>query len=510
MAQKQQSTVAQHTEDRHAAARALFAAASEHSHMPRNAWRLLATALAFFDAAMQIDAEQASRIGRDMVLAAPFHDLSSEEQCVIASVLAFQRCKLRRQRETAFLRLKRRDRALALQLAALLRLADGLSEHASLPIAVQHEDGRAVLLIGGSRTARRLAAVEERAERWREVIGEIELRPVAARELAALGSNNVGSNNDGADIVVEVDMAGRDVVKPGGDTLMHSAARRELRRLFEKMLGHAQKVSQSDDPEDVHNMRVATRQLRAALQIVDAVFSPDVINGFHKGLKRVARALGAVRDQDVLLQHVRAYRETLSESEQSSLDPLEHAIEQSRAAAREQLSQELCSKRYKKFVRQFAIFLTSPEIGLAQPPLTGMPPRVRDGAGSLLWQRYEELRAFEVVMLHADDVTLHHARIAGKRLRYALEFFAEALGSQAAEQITLLIKVQDALGSLHDGMVARDLVASLGMADNAGSQSYLAARAVEDEELRGELLTAWNNVVDQATCRQLADMLVGL
>ena len=497
MAQEQQSL--SRTEVRQQASQALFAAASEHSNIPRYAWRLLATALAFFDAAMQIDARHAGRIARDMVLAAPFDDLSVEEQCIVASVLAFQRRKLRRQRETAFLRLKRRDRTLALQLAAMLRLADGLSEPGTLPVAAQREDGRTVLLIGGS-----LSAIDAHVERWRKAFGDLEIRAVAAHELA------VPTSSDSMDEVGEIDMAGRDVATLNGDMLLHRAARRELRRLFEKMLGRARKVQRGDDPEDVHKMRVATRQLRAVLDIVDAAFAPDVIKECNKRLKRVARALGAVRDQDVLLQHVRAHREMLSEDAQSSLDPLEYAIEQKRAKARDHLLAELHSKRYKKFVHQFATFLTSPEAGLAEPPLTGVPPRVRDGAGSLVWQRYEELRAFEAVMLHADDVTLHHARIAGKRLRYALEFFAEALGPQANEQITLLTNVQDMLGSLHDGTVASELVTSLGMADDAGAQGYLTARAAEGEQLRGELPTIWNKIVSRDTRCQLADMLVDL
>jgi CHAD domain-containing protein len=502
---KQQTAPAARTEDLHAAARALFGAAHAAGRLPHSAWPLLVTAMAFLEAARQIDAAHASRIARDMVLAAPFHDLSGDEQCIVASVLAFQRKKLRRQRETAFLRLKRRDRALTLRLAAVLRLADALSAHASLPIAAQHEGGRTVLLIGGSRAVKRLAAVEQRAKHWRQSIGDIELRPVAARELAALVTHT-----DGADVVVEVDMAGRDVARLRGDMLMHSAARRELRRLFEKMLKHARKVPRSTDPEDVHKMRVATRQLRASLQIVEAAFVPAVIEDFHTGLKRVAKALGAVRDQDVFLAHVRAYRATLAPDEQAALDPLEHAVEQQRAAARERLFAELRSRRYKTFVRRFATFLTSPEAALAPPPLTGVPPRVRDGAGSLLWRRYEELRAFEAVMAHADDVTLHHARIAGKRLRYALEFFEEALGPQAAKQIALLTQLQNVLGALHDGVVAQELIASLGLAGDPGAQQYCAARAVESEKLRGELPNTWDTCVSMGTRRQLADILVAI
>lgn len=505
MAQKQQAAAPARSEEFQAAAHALFGAAREAHKMPHKAWRLLATAMAFLDAARQIDAAHAPRISRDMVLAAPFHDLSGEEQCIVASVLAFQRDKLRPERESAFLRLKRHNRALALRLAAVLRLADALSEHASLPVAVQHTDGRTVLLMSGSRAAKRLAAVDRSAQQWRDAIGDIELQLVAARELAALETHH-----DGPDLVVEIDMAGRDVAKLSGDMLLHTAARRELRRLFEKMLKHTRNVQHRDEPEDVHKMRVTTRQLRASLEIVEAAFEPDAIADFHKSLKRVARALGAVRDQDVLLSHVRKHRATLPAAEQAALDRLEHAIDQKRAVGRAQLLTELRSKRYKKFIRRFATFLTSPEAARAPAPLTGVPPRVRDGAGALLWQRYEELRAFEAVIGHADDVTLHHARIAGKHLRYALEFFAEALGPHAAEQIALLTTLQNMLGSLHDGVVAQAAIMSLGLAEDVGAQQYGAARTAESEKLRGELPALWNELVGIAHRRQLADILVNM
>jgi hypothetical protein len=211
-----------------------------------------------------------------------------------------------------------------------------------LPVAVQHTDGRTVLLMSGSRAAKRLAAVDRSAQQWRDAIGDIELQLVAARELAALETHH-----DGPDLVVEIDMAGRDVAKLSGDMLLHTAARRELRRLFEKMLKHTRNVQHRDEPEDVHKIRGTTRPLRASLEIVEAAFETDAIADFHKSLKRVARALGAVRDQDVLLSHVRKHRATLPDDEQAALDRLEHAIDQKRAVGRAQLLTELRSKRYK-------------------------------------------------------------------------------------------------------------------------------------------------------------------
>jgi CHAD domain-containing protein len=58
-------------------------------------------------------------------------------------------------------------------------------------------------------------------------------------------------------------------------------------------------------------MRVATRRLRASLQVVEGVYEHALIRRYRRGLRRLAQSLGAVRDGDVFLQHVIAYRDAL-------------------------------------------------------------------------------------------------------------------------------------------------------------------------------------------------------
>src|SRR5215212_5482664 len=48
--------------------------------------------------------------------------------------------------------------------------------------------------------------------------------------------------------------------------------------------------------EDVHQMRVATRRLRASLQVVEGVYDPKLIRRYRRGLRQIAESLGAVRD----------------------------------------------------------------------------------------------------------------------------------------------------------------------------------------------------------------------
>ena len=86
--------------------------------------------------------------------------------------------------------------------------------------------------------------------------------------------------------------------------------------------------------------------------------------------------------------------------------------------------------------------------------LPTQPHRVRDTAASRIWAAYEQVRAYEPVLRWADVETLHELRIAGKWLRYTLEFVREALGDDAAPLIARVTALQDHLGLMNDADVA--------------------------------------------------------
>jgi len=260
----------------------------------------------------------------------------------------------------------------------------------------------------------------------------------------------------------------------------------------------------------VHQMRVATRRLRASLQVVEGVYEHELIRRYRRGLRRVALPLGAVRDGDVFLEHIVAHRDALPGGARTALDPLIEAAGAERAQARKALLDDLASRRYVKFKRAFAAFLTTPGAGVLPSPEPGITERVRDFAGSAIWRRYELWRAYEVVLPHAASETLHQARIAGKRFRYTLEFFAEALGPNVEQVLAPLVALQENLGSLQDEVTARAHVAALGLADDPGAQAYLAAREAERADLLADLPRRWEKVASATYRRRLFELIVKL
>jgi CHAD domain-containing protein len=175
------------------------------------------------------------------------------------------------------------------------------------------------------------------------------------------------------------------------------------------------------------------------------------------------RALGAVRDLDVLMVKAQAFQSGQDEGSGAGpqpLAPLLSAWRQRRDTAREELLVYLDEKKYAKFKVHFEEFLTSPGAG-AVPPPPGQPTpyRVRHLVAGLLVNRYEGVRAYESSLPAAPLTTYHALRIECKRFRYALEFFRDVLGPEVGGVIKQVTGMQDLLGDLHDAVVSEGMVA---------------------------------------------------
>jgi len=502
-----------HEQRLQALALTLFDSTTEVHRLPAKTRRLLQLATVFYRRAGELDREHAHRVGRDLALAAPIDDLTPDEQAIVASTVAFQRDKVRPRREPAFLRLDANDRQAVLRLAAILQLADGIdgSPTADL-IAAQIDEGRTVLVIRGLENVEDVTRT--RGKLWRKVFGQLAIR---AGEPGDPGEPippfSASEVDEGQRILVDIRIplaeAGQSLLL-SGDEPIAEGARRILRRFFDQLLARERRVLKREDPEDVHQMRVATRRLRAALQVVETVYDPEQMRRYRRGLRRVAGSLGAVRDRDVFLQHLVAYDATLSEAGRAEIEPLLTAIAVERADARARLLDDLAARRYQTFKRVFATFLTTPGADPAIHDEVNATTRVRDFAGSAIWRRYELWRTHALSAANAADETLHAARIAGKRLRYTLEFFADALGPNVERVLTPLIALQDNLGTLQDGVVARAHVDALGLNEDQGAQTYLAARDAERPPLLAELPRLWEKVASATYRRQLFELIVKL
>src|SRR5205085_10726241 len=132
-----------------------------------------------------------------------------------------------------------------------------------------------------------IADVEEQAQLWRDSIGALTVRAAEPGEIVA--EHHPATNG-----VARADELKAPLGQPIGGEPIAEAARRTLRRFFDKLLAREDAVIKGEDIEDIHQMRVATRRLRASLQVVTGVYDPKLIRRYRRGLRRIAERLGAV------------------------------------------------------------------------------------------------------------------------------------------------------------------------------------------------------------------------
>lgn len=92
-----------------------------------------------------------------------------------------------------------------------------------------------------------------------------------------------------------------------------------------------------EDIEGVHDVRVASRRLRAAMDVAVECFPASWYRPLHRAAKEITTALGEVRDRDVLLLALTAERDEAPAAERPGITRLVDRIERERLAARAEM-----------------------------------------------------------------------------------------------------------------------------------------------------------------------------
>ena len=262
-----------------------------------------------------------------------------------------------------------------------------------------------------------------------------------------------------------------------------------LRRHFAVFLANEPGTRIGEDIEALHDMRVAARRLRAALQAFRP-FLPPRMQRYRAELGWVARALGEVRDLDVQLETIATWRAG-DAGQAEALASIQSLFEARREIARRRMLNALDSRRYEVVVERFAAVLRRgpPRLFAAgRVPILAVAP-------DLLEKRYRRLRKLgDRIGLGSPPEDYHALRIEGKRLRYALEFVGPIYGQQAIDFSRRVTALQDVLGLHQDAETA---IITLGeLAASAGRRlapaTVLAMGAISERyrvqavQLRGQ------------------------
>jgi CHAD domain-containing protein len=248
----------------------------------------------------------------------------------------------------------------------------------------------------------------------------------------------------------------------------------------------------ADEFDDVHQMRVATRRLRAALRSFGDVIPRPATGHLAGELQWLGRALGAARDGEVLAGHLRdSLRPTPPEL---LIGPVQARVQghyaPRRAAARTDLLEVLDSPRYAALLAELDRVATGPAPG----PRAGEPARdvLPAGVRRAFRQAQRRMRrAKHTRPGEARDVALHQARKSARRARYAAEAATPVIGKQARRFARQLKKVQSVLGDHQDSVLARQAARDLGISAHlAGENAFSYGLLHERESHRAERLQA--------------------
>ncbi|CAN5546503.1 hypothetical protein BH24ACT21_BH24ACT21_07510 [soil metagenome] len=235
---------------------------------------------------------------------------------------------------------------------------------------------------------------------------------------------------------------------------------RVLREQFGIFLAHEPGTRIGEDPEELHDMRVATRRIRAAMKIFEKAV-PARTQEFRDEFKWVAGSLGEVRDLDVQLERLDFWVSNAAEQDREPLEALRAVLEEQHEKQRRAMLRTLDSRRYARLIESFGEFLRrgpSRRSQAAQRPILA-------AALDLVRKPYRKARKLgDPLTEESSGKEYHELRKKGKRLRYALEFLSDIYGDPAKDFIKSLKKLQDVLGDHQDAEVASSHLRELSVA----------------------------------------------
>ncbi|MDA3626264.1 CHAD domain-containing protein [Saccharopolyspora sp. WRP15-2] len=246
------------------------------------------------------------------------------------------------------------------------------------------------------------------------------------------------------------------------------------------LIAHDPGTRLGTDPEELHQMRVSVRRMRAMLRAARPFLDQGWSEPLRAELGWLGRALGPVRDLDVLLDRLREESADLPEGERAAAARLISGLEAEHGAARIELLTALGSDRYLDLLRAVATAVRS-------TPEESDVDSARELRALVLGEFRKLRKAVARLPESPADPDLHALRIRGKRVRYTAELAQPAFGKPVQQLIRATRRFQDVLGEHQDACVAEERVRALlhDFGDEVDAAvAFVAGRLVEREQTR--------------------------
>lgn len=353
-------------------------------------------------------------------------------------------------------------------------------------LVAEVDDDRVDVLAGGS-VVRHFREIEVELSEG----GDASILAAAKRAFVADGASGGGGLSKVARALGDRATAPPEVMDPkvGRHPTAAAVVRSAIAAGTLRLLQHDPGVRLGDDPEHVHQARVACRRLRSDLR----TFAPLVDSEWRAhatvDLKWVGDLLGRVRDADVLLDRLRRDEGELSDADTRGYIGLLGRLEADRTTARQEALAAMATPRYLDLLETLVV-------AAAEPPLTPEADAPASDIVPRLVRRPWRQLARSVQRLPSDpaDEDLHAIRVRSKRTRYAAEASTRAVGKPARRLAAAAAELQGVLGDLNDAVLAEQWLrgATRGSpAQAVVAGQLIALRRAEANRARKKWPKAW-------------------
>lgn len=242
------------------------------------------------------------------------------------------------------------------------------------------------------------------------------------------------------------------------------------------LLAHDPGARLGREPESLHQMRVATRQLRAILRAARPLLVPEWADSLQDELRWLGQLLGPARDLDVQLAYFRGESAALDARDRKPLAEFIAHLEAERSKIHGVLLSELTSARYLDLIRRLQQAKHDPIVVETTITLHDLAK----GAFTKLRKAIQHLGP------SPSNPRLHEIRIKTKRARYAAQLAELADGKAVTRFIKTAGAVQDVLGMHQDAIQAEAHVRAFLKHSTNVRAAFVAGRMVERQRERRE------------------------
>jgi triphosphatase len=291
----------------------------------------------------------------------------------------------------------------------------------------------------------------------------VALESKAERGLRALGKTTAGATK-----------AGRVVLSPGASA--EDAFRINLMHCLRHIAQNAPVVSEARDIEGLHQLRVGLRRLRAALEAFGTDFETETLKELRERAKVLCKAFGETRDLDVFTLELFPAVEKAAPGHAGLMEFRKH-LEATRKESWTRCAVRANSPEFTHFLLDLA---AAAEMRIwredAGPPqIAAFMRPAEELAREAISKSEQKAHKRAKALSSLDSEQRHQLRIALKKFRYTLEFFAPLF---AAKSVTKYLKkltaAQDVFGAMNDASTASHILSTV--LENASSEHSAALR----------------------------------